>query len=62
MFYIPNISDYLKILTDDEVKDFVALNFAECFKSTSEKLYSKLSEEQNLRKVTKSFYIFLTTP
>ena len=62
MFYIPNISDYLKILTDDEVKDFVALNFTECFKSTREKLYSKLSEEQNLRKVTKSFYIFLTTP
>ena len=62
MFYIPNISDYLKILADDEVKDFVALNFTECFKSTREKLYSKLSEEQNLRKVTKSFYIFLTTP
>ena len=27
-----------------------------------EKLYSKLSEEQNLRKVVKTFYIFLTTP
>ena len=62
MFYIPNISDYLKILTDDEVKDFVVLNFSEYFKSTREKLYSKLNEEQNLRKVTKSFYTFLTTP
>ena len=25
-------------------------------------MYSKLNEEQNLRKVTKSLYIFLTTP
>ena len=33
-----------------------------CFKSTREKFYSKLSEEQNLRKVAESLYIFLTTP
>ena len=62
MLYIPKIGDYSKVLTDDEVKDFVAINFSEYFKSTKEKLYSKLNEEQNLRKVAKSLYIFLTTP
>ena len=62
MLYIQKIYDYLKILTDDEVKDFVALNFGEYFNSTRDKLYSKLIEEQNLRKVAKSLYIFLTTP
>ena len=54
MLYISNIDDYLKTLTDEEVKDFVAINFSEYFKS--------IREEQNLRKVAKSFYIFLTTP
>ena len=47
MLYIPNIDDYLKILTDDEMRDFVAINFGEYFKSTREKLHSKVSEEQN---------------
>ena len=27
MFYIPKIDDYLNILTDKEVKDFVAITF-----------------------------------
>ena len=27
MLYIPKIDDYLEILTDEEVKDFVAINF-----------------------------------
>ena len=62
MLYISKIDDYLKILTDEEVKDFVTVNFSEYFKSTKEKLYSKLNEEQNIRKVAKSLYIFLTTP
>ena len=62
MLYIPKIDDYLKIFTDEEVKVFVPINFREYFKSTKEKLYSKLNEEQNLRKVAKSLYIFLTTP
>ena len=52
--YIPKIDDYLKILTDEEVKEYVAINFSEYFKS--------IREEQNLRKITKSLYIFLTTP
>ena len=58
MLYIPKIGDYLKILTDDEVKDFVDINFSGYFKSTREKLYSK----QNLRKIAELLYILLTTP
>ena len=50
MLYILKIGDYLKILTDDEVRGFVVINFDEYFKSSREKLYSKLSEEQNLSK------------
>ena len=61
MLCIPKIDDYLKIFTDKEVKDFVPINFREYFKSTKEKLYSKLNEEQNLRKVAKLLNIFLTT-
>ena len=41
MLYIPKTGDYLKILTDDEVKDFAVINFGEYFKSTKEELYSK---------------------
>ena len=54
MLYVPKIEDYLEILTDKEVKDFLAVNFSEHFKS--------IKEEKNLRKVTKLLYIFLTTP
>ena len=50
--YIPKIDYYLKSLTDEEVKDFVAINVTECFKSIKE----------DLKKVAKSLYIFLTTP
>ena len=41
-------------MIDAEVKDFVAIHFSEYFKS--------IREEQNLRKVAKSLYIFLATP
>ena len=61
MLYIPKIGDYLNILTDDEVKDSVVINFREYFKSMKEKLYSKLNEKQSLRKVAEFLYIFLTT-
>ena len=54
MLYIPKINDYFKSLTDEEVKGFVAINFSEYFKCTR--------QEQNLRKVPKSLYIFLATP
>ena len=53
MSYIPKTDDYLKILTDEEVTDFLAIDFSTYFKSTR--------EEQNLRKVAKWLYIFLTT-
>ena len=46
MLCIPKIDDYLKILTDKEVEDFVAINFSEYFKS--------LRDDQNLRRVAKS--------
>ena len=51
---IPKINDYLEMLSNEEVKDFVVINFSEYFKSTS--------EEQNLREFAKSLYIFLATP
>ena len=54
MLHIPKIDDYLKILTDEEVTGFVAINFSEYFKS--------IREEQNLRKVATLLYIFLATP
>ena len=44
------------------MKDFVVINFCEYLKSTQEKLYSKLSKEQNLRKVAELFYVFLAPP
>ena len=53
MLYIPKTDDYLEILTDEEVKDFVIINFSEYFKS--------IREEQKLRQVAESVYIFLTT-
>ena len=40
-------------MTDEEVKEFLVINFREYFKS--------IKEEQNLRKAAKSLYIFLTT-
>ena len=53
--YIPKIDDYLEILTDKEVRDFVAINFSEYFQSRRE-------QKKNVRKVAKSLHIFLTTP
>ena len=40
MFYIPKIGN-LKILMDEEVKDFVVINISDYFKSTREKLYTR---------------------
>ena len=49
-------------MANEEVKDFVAINFSKYFKYTRKNLYFKLNEEQNPRNVPKSFYIILTTP
>ena len=54
MLHIPKIDDYIKILTDEKVEAFVAINFSEYSKS--------IRKKQNLRRVTRSLYIFLTTP
>ena len=43
------------------MKDFVAINISEYFKSNSEKLYPKPSQEKK-KKVDESLYICLTTP
>ena len=51
MMYIQKIDEYLEILADEEVKDFVAINYSESIK-----------EDQNLREVAKSFYFVLTAP
>ena len=32
MLHIPKIDDYVKILTDEELKDFAAIDFSEYFK------------------------------
>ena len=52
--YIPKIDDYLKILTYEEVNNFVVINFSEYFEF--------MREEQNFRKIDKSLYLFLTIP
>ena len=44
------------------MKNFAGINFSEYYKPARQKLYSKLNEEQNLRKVAKSLYVFLTIP
>ena len=37
MVHIPKIDDYLKSFTDEEVKDSVAINFSENFKTIRKK-------------------------
>ena len=46
MLFITKINGYIKLLTDEKVKNFVAKNFSEYFTS--------IREEENLRKVNKS--------
>ena len=40
------------------MKDFVLINFGEYFKSTREKLYSKLSEKKIIEKLLNHFIVF----
>ena len=49
MLYIPEIDNYLEILTDEKVKDFLTKTFNET-----------TTKEKNLRKVAKLLYLFLT--
>ena len=55
MFYIPKIGGYLKILANNQVKDFVDKHFCEYFEYMKEKLYSKLCEKYNIRKLLNRF-------
>ena len=50
MLYISTIDNYLEILTDGfyRIKDIIAKTFSETIR-----------EEENLRKIAKSFYILL---
>ena len=50
MLYMSNIADYLKILIDEEVKEFVVINFGGCFKTSRELLYPQLGKEKVLEK------------
>ena len=56
---MPKIADYLKILTDEEVKDFVAVNFGEYFKSKREKLYSTLDTKKKILEEFLNCFILL---
>ena len=38
----------LRVMTNDEVKDFVAIKLSEYFKTVRGKLYSQINEKQNL--------------
>ena len=53
MLYISKINDYFKIFTDEEVKDFAAINLSEYFTSIREGEYLK---------VAKLLYNFVTKP
>ena len=58
MLNIERIGDYLKILTDKEVKYFVVINFGEYFKSIK-KYFLNFARNKILAEF---LYIFLTTP
>ena len=50
MLHILKIDDYLKIVTAQEVEDFIAINFSDYFKS--------IREEQNLEKLINRYIFF----
>ena len=58
MFYIPKIGDYLKLLTDDQLKDFVAINLGEYFKSMKGSCILGYMRNKILEKLLKHFISF----
>ena len=60
--YTLKIDDYLKFLSDEEVKDFVAIILVNILNLQKKKCIFKVSIKQNFQKVAESLYIFLTTP
>ena len=61
MLYMPKIADNPKIMTDEEVKDFVMINFGEYWKSAREAFILNQAKEKIFKKLLNSF-MFLTTP
>ena len=55
-FLFTNFDAYFKSMK--EVKDFLFTNFDVYFKSMKEKLYSKLNEEQTLKRLLNHFISF----
>ena len=55
---MPKIADFLKILTHEELKVFVVINFGECFKSSREKLHSTVGEKKILEKLLNHFTLY----
>ena len=62
MFYIPRVTEYLDILTDEKVKHFVVIDFDKRFKYRRKEQHSKLNKNINIRTVAESFYTFLKVP
>ena len=47
IFDMPKTADYLNILSNEEGKDCVVINFGQCFRPTREEWYSKLGEKKS---------------
>lgn len=58
MFYIPKVTEYLDILTDEKIKHFVVIDFDVRFKYRRKEQHSELNKNTNIE----SFYTFLTVP
>ena len=58
MLYIPKIGDCLKILADNEVKDFVVINYYEYFKSSGKNYIVNLVRNKIFEKLLNHFIFF----
>lgn len=55
VLYVQRLPTSLKILTNEEMKDFLFVYFHKYFKSKRKKMYFQVSKEKFLRKVAESF-------
>ena len=58
MLCIPNIDDYLRIQSDNEVKDFVVKHFGEYFKSMKKHCILNFANNKILEKLLNCFICF----
>ena len=58
MLYIPKIGYCLKILADNEVKDFVVINYYEYFKSSGKNYIVNLVRNKIFEKLLNHFISF----